>query len=500
MNKFYGFSLLTICIIASLFLSSCGKNKSDSDVTSNKSATKDYDLFIYNSYSDISEDFSKMCEEYSARTGVIVKCVTPGEDEDADAQLEDYINSGSAPDIFTIKNMKELKKWQNSGNVLDFSNATETNFKDIANGITPSIRLSSNTVDNFGMPYTIEGCGYIVDPKMLSSLFGGDKYRAVLNGLKTCTYDEFEGFINAISSYINYGEIYEFQINGELYSLLPKRSGLSENLNGVFSFSAGTPVYTGVYTMDAALSSAFNSPSEVNTASDEKIASLTDTFSSFAKGLELITSSVASKNGGLTRGIELVNNVTNSPSQSLKSFVNGQSLLLIGKNTIYDSMFLLDSSLANRVSFIPIKMPFDSINITAPNMTEKVYSSSISISVPMYFSINAKSEEKQKKLAQDFLVWFKTSEIAQKYIIQSFKFIPYDIKESSAIDNQLSRSMIEYVSSGHILPSVSKGFPDTLTDTISKSIIDQYYTKSSWSIDDYDSIAEQIIRNWQRLK
>lgn len=500
MNKFRNFFLLTICIIVCSCLSSCGNNNSESNSSGNRPAPKDYDLFIYNSYKDIDEDFSKMCEEYSARTGVIVKCVTPGEDEDADSQLQDYMNSGTVPDIFTVRNMKELKKWQSSESVLDFSNATETNFKDIANGITPSIRLSSNTVDNFGMPYTVEGYGYIVDPKMLSSLFGGDKYRAVLSALKTCTYDEFEGFVNSLRSYIDNGTTYEFQLNGETYSLLAKKSGLSENLNGVFSFPAGAPIYTGVYAMDAALSSAFNSASELSTASDEKIMSLTNVFSSFAEGLELMTSSVASKNGGLTRGIELVDSTTNSPNQALKSFVNGQSLFILEKNTIYDSMFLLDSSLANRVAFIPIKMPFNNINITASNMTEKIFSSSIPISVPMYFSINAKSSEKQRKLAQDFLVWFKTSEISQKYIIQSFKFIPYDIKESSAIDNQLSKSMIEYVSSGHILPAVSSGFPDTMADTVAKTIIDQYYTRSSWSFDDYGTMSEQIIRDWKRLK
>lgn len=505
MSKFVKIARLFIVLSAPmLFLTACGNKDTEEQKSTTKQETKEYDLLIYNSDTKIEEAFAKMCEEYGSRNGVIVKSVTTQEDENSEEQLDNYMNSGEAPDIYTIKSMKELKKWQSSGNVLDFSNATQEDFKDIANGIPQSLRLSSNTVDNFGLPYTIKGYGYVVDPKMLSSLFGGDKYRAVLTDLKACDYEEFEGFVNALKFYIESNSIYEFQLNKNNYRFLEKKTGLAENLTGVFSFSAGTPIYTGVYMLNPPLAHKFESPAAANIAPDETISSLGNTFSSFVRGLDLLTSSVSSKNGELTKGIELVDNVSNSPNQALKNFVNGQSVFLLADNSIYDAMFLLDSSLANRVYFVPIKMPSAIGEIidsdTTTNTKEDISNQSIVISVPMYFAINAKSDEKRQKLAQDFLVWLKTTELAQKYIMQEFKFIPYDLKESSTIDNQLSRTMIEYVSSNHILPAVSNGLPDTMTDEVAKNIINKYYTLPRWSYDEYDSLAQEIVNIWKRLK
>ena len=498
MGKFNRGLFLFLCL-GVLFLASCGNNE-QSEKNTNKQTTKEYDLLIYNSDTSIAESFEKMCSDYTSRTGVIVKAITPEEDENASEKLDSYMNSGEAPDIYTISSMQELKKWQSSGQVLDFSNATETNFKEIANKIPESLRLSSNTVDNFGIPYTINGYGYVVDPKMISSLFGADKYRAVLEDLKACGYDEFEGFINALKIYIESGSLYEFYLNKNSYRFKEKRSGLSENLNGIFAFPAGTASYTGFYMLNPSLAYKFNSAAGANVADSETISSLKNTLSSFARSIDLLTSSVSTKNGGISRGIELVNNVTNSPTQALKSFVNGQALFLIADNSIYDSMFLLDSSLANRATILPIKMPEVIGDTRASNLEEGFYNQSIVISVPRYFAINAKSDEKQQKLAQDFFVWFKTSELAQKYIMQEFKFIPYDLKESSAIDNQLSRKMVEYLSGNQILPAVCNGLPEGMAEDIGKSIIDKYYTVPNWYIDEYELIAQEVISTWKKLK
>lgn len=499
MRRIFKFMGLLACVGGITFLSSCGNGDLSDSSSEKKGTSKEYDLLIYNSDSSISTQFSQMCEEYSSRTGVIVKCAFPEENENPDESLENYMNSGEAPDIFTVSKMSQLKKWQQSGNILDFSNATEPEFKDIANGIPKRLRLSSNTADSFGMPCTVEGYGYIIDPKMLSALFGGDKYRSVLTDLRACTYSEFESFINALKFYINGGQVYEFELNGNSYKFLESKTTLLQNLNGIFTFSAGTPVYTS-YMIDRALAMSFDTAADVNTASNDKISSLSIPLASFASALDVVTSNMAGKNGALTRGMELVDTSSNSPTQSLKSFVNGNALFMIGPNSVYDSMFILDSSLANRVSFIPIKMPFEENSLDNPDVTQKGYNQSITVSVPMYMAINAKSNERQQKLAQNFFVWFKTSELAQKHILQNLRFIPYDIKESSTIDNQLTRSMIEYMSSDRILASVSDGFPDTLMDTLTKNIINNYYMSPSWSFDEYDSISSDIIKNWKKLK
>lgn len=499
MKGFYRILATFFSIGLALSMSACGNNNEDNSSKPTSDPQKDYDLFIYNLDHNIEESFEKMCEEYSSRTGVIVKCVTPDPDEDEEAQINSAMNSSNPPDIFSVKSMKELHKWQESGNILDFSNSTETNFKDIVNTIPESIRLSSNTVDSFGIPYTIEGYGYLVDPKMLSSIFGGDRYRAALNDLKVCTYDEFENLVHSVNLYIQSGSLYEFELNGQTYTPLNKRSGLSENLNAVFSFSAGNTVETGTYMINVALAAAFNSAAEASIANDEKINSLMGPLVRFAEALDLRSSSVSGKLDHISRGVDLVDKSSNSPNQAIKNFVGGKSLFLLAKNTDYNSISSFDSSVAKRLVFIPIKMPMMKQDITASKMTEKNFNISIPISVPMYFSINAKSEEKGQKRAQDFLVWLRTSELAQKYIIQEFSFIPYDIKESSAIDNPLSRGIIEYVSSQHILPAVYYGAPENWCDEVGNTIVEKFLSKSSWYIDDYENIAEYAISKWKEL-
>ncbi len=500
MQRVVRFAVLSIFLASFLFLVSCSESEEESTTSSTSQQTKDYDLLIYNTNKDIGESLEEMCDNYTSRSGVIVKVITTAEEDDALEDLSSYMSSGEAPDIFTINSMAELKTWQASGNVLDFSNATETSFKEVANAIPEPLRLSSNTVDNFGMPYTVTGYGYVVDPKMISSLFGGDKYRAVLSDMKACSYEEFEDFVNALKAYIENGSIYEFYMNGNKYKFVEKKSGLSENLTAVFAFPAGVSSYTSSYLLNQPLAYKFNSAAEVNVATDEMISSLQDIFYSFARSLDLLTSSVTSRNGKISRGVDLVNNVTNSQTQALKNFINGQALFLIADNSIYDSMFLLDSSIATRVSLMPIKMPEPVGESMASNLDEDMYRQSIVISVPMYFAINAQSDESHQKLAQNFLVWFKTSELAQKYILQEFKFIPYDISESSAIDNQLSKKMIEYLSSKQYLPAAALGLPDGASDEIANSLIDKYYTLSSWSGDEYTLIAQEIINIWKRMK
>ena len=128
------FSLL-MCLGGCLCLYACGNKGQDNQDTTKSQVTKDYDLLIYNTHKEIGEPFEKMCADYTSRTGVILKSITTQEGENADTELESYMNSGEAPDIYTIDDMSHLKKWQSSGSVLDFSNATEETFKEIDESI-----------------------------------------------------------------------------------------------------------------------------------------------------------------------------------------------------------------------------------------------------------------------------------------------------------------------------------------------------------------------------
>ncbi len=490
--------LLCVSLIMLITLTGCG-NQSQTE-TPTASTKKDYDIFIYNSDTDIGTAFRTMCDEYTSRTGIIIRTVTPTEEDNTVDNLAGYINGEKPPDIFTVSNISELKKWKSNSNIWDFSNATEDTFKNVVNNIPEGLRLSSNTTDSFGLPYTVEAFGFLVDPKMIASLFGGDKYRAVLNDLQECSYEDFAAMVEALRAYISSGSVYEFSLNNNKYSFVTTKGDLSKNLNGVFSFAAGNTQNSGTYLMNVALASLFKSPAAANIADDSSIQNLENPLIKFAQALDLITLNVSGSSGALGRGLALVSSTQNSANQAIKNFVNGKSLFLLASTTDYNGLLTYNSLVTKRCVFMPIKIPFAAADVKSSDAIAKNIQKSIAVYVPKYFCINAKSSDLEKKKAQDFLTWFKTSDLAQKYVIPEFGFTPYDIKESSVIDNPLARSMVEYISQERYLPGVFQGTPDSWSDTIGKYLIEQFFTKASWTYDDYQKIANYGVKEWKSLK
>jgi raffinose/stachyose/melibiose transport system substrate-binding protein len=486
--------------IEMIILTGCGNSSSTTD-TSSTSTKKDYDIFVYNSDTDIGTDFRAMCDEYTSRTGIIIRTVTPTESDATVDNLSNYLSGENPPDIFTVSSLSELQKWKSSSNIWDFSNATEDSFKEVVNNIPESLRLSSNTTDSFGLPYTVEAYGFVADPKMLSSLFGGDKYRTVLNDLQECSYEEFASMIQALQVYINSSGISEFTLNGNQYSFVSSKGDLSKNLNGAFSFAAGAAVNSGTYLTNIALASLFKSAAAANIADNSTVESLENPLIKFAQTLDMITLNVTGSSGLLGRGSELTSSSQNSTGQAMKNFVNGKSLFLLASTNDYDNLSIFDSLFAKRCVFIPIKMPFGTDDIKSSTTIAKNMQRSITVYVPRYYCINANSSSTEKKKAQDFLTWVKTSDLASKYVISDFGFTPYDITESSVIDNPLSRSMVDYISSGHILPPAFQGAPVSwCNDTMGKYLIEQFFTKASWSYSDYQTIADYGVKEWKALK
>lgn len=486
----FGIALMTV---------GCGK-KNDSDDKIGSATKKDYDIFIYNSNTNIGTAFRQMCDEYTAKTGVIIRTVTPTDDANTFDNLKDSLASEYPPDIFTVSNMEDLKVLKENSQVWDFNNATEGAFKEAINNIPESLRLSSNTTDDFGVPYNVEGFGMLVDPKMIASLFGGDKYRLVLNDLKECSYEEFSEFVNALVLYIDSEAISEFTLNNNSYTFVSNKGDMSKNLNGVFTFPAGIPKYTGNYLLNIPLAAIFSTPALANVSNELQVNNFKDIFMKFTDALENMTLSMSGPNGFLSKGTEFVSNSQNSISQCMKNFVNGKALFLLGSTEDYNNLSMFDLSVAKRSVFIPIKMPIMKESISSSPEIAKNLNKSITAYVPNYYCINANSSSEEKKAAQDFLTWVQTSEVAKKYIISEFEFTPYDAKETGTIDNAFSRSLIEYMAEGRILPPVFQGTPNGWNNMVGQYMIEQFFTKSDWSYEDHEKIAGYLILKWKELQ
>lgn len=497
MKRISKFAAVLLSLSFPLWLCGCGEN---SEPEKNSAVKKDYDICIYNSDRENAVKFREMCDEYTDRTGVIIKTITPTEEEDTVENLESYLNSDSAPDIFTVNNIKELKKWKSGGQVWDFSNATDEAFKKVANDIPDYLRLSTNTADSFGIPYTIEGFGYVVDPKMIASLFGGDKYRNVLADLQECSYTEFTSMIEALKMYINSSAIFTFTLNGHDYTFAETKGELSRNLNGAFSFAAGVPKNSGTYLANIPLASVFESAANANIATNDDVNKLERPFLQFAEALDMMTQNVAGTNGAMGRGSELVSTSRNSTAQSLKNFVNGKSVFLLASTKDYQNLSTFNSLVAKRCVFIPIKMPIEETEFRTSDRILKDVNRGITIYSPRYYCMNAKSDEKAHKNAQKFLTWLSTSDLASKYIVSEFGYAPYNIEDISVVENPLLRSALTYISENRVVPGAFGGAPQDWSESyMGKYLIEQYFSKSMWSENDYQSISNYAIDKWKEL-
>lgn len=484
-----------------IFLSGCAKNQEDNS-KKQLSANKDYDIFIYNSDTSIGKAFREMCDEYTKKTGVIIRTVTPSEEESTYSNLESFISSEYPPSIFTLNSIDELKLCQQSENIWDFNNATQDSFKEMVNTIPEGMRLSSNSSDSFGVPTTLEGYGFVVDPKMLSSLFGGDKYRKVINDLKSCTYEEFNYFVEALNSYISSGAISEFKLNEKDYTFLEAGRGLSKNLKGVFSFSGSNSKIFGSYIMNPILASVFSLPSDAYNAGEDEINSLENPISKYVELLDFISSNVAGETSKLNRGSELISTSKNSTAQSIKNFVKGKSVFLIATTKDYENMSIFDSLAAKRCIFIPFKVPITDYDLDSSGKSlDKNLNKSLGINVPRYFCINSRATDHEKKVAQDFLVWYASSDLAKKYIVSEFGYVPYNIDDGSILDNPLERSMIDYIKENKFLPPVFSGAPKSWPDDImGKYVVNSLLNKSYWNYEDYENTSKYAIDEWKKLK
>ena len=496
LKKFLKTTSLLMTLSLSLLLTGCGKNNEQENNPIQKE--RNYDIFVYNSDGNIGESFRKMCDDYTSRSGVTIRTVTPSDEENTFDNLQNYLSGNNPPTVFSVSSIYELNKLKENSQIWDFNNATEDSFKEIVNSIPEELKLSSNTVDSFGIPYTIEGYGFLVDQKMISSLFGGNQYRKALYDLKNCSYDEFYEFVKAVSNYISNGSTYEFTLNDNTYSLVPEKGELSKNLNGIFSFPAGTSKYITNYIINPSLASVFGSAAEANIADDSKMENLSYALMNFSESLDFITSNISIINGATGRGLDILSTTKNSTSQAMKNFVNGKSLFLLANSNDYNNISVFNSLISKRCTFIQIKIPLNNI-MENSDATEKKINRGITVYAPRYYCINANASDDELKKAQDFLTWIHTSDLAQKYVISNFGFAPYDVEHISVIDNPLSRAVLEYVNDKKILPAVYRGTPNSWCENIGKYLSEKYLSKSDWSNETYKEIADYGVDKWKEF-
>jgi raffinose/stachyose/melibiose transport system substrate-binding protein len=468
-----------------------------------KAPDKGYDLYIYNSKGENAQQFDAMCKAYTAETGVRVKAFSIGSGQDHMETLRAEMNAKNKPVIFSIQGIKELIEWREGGFVQDLTLVQDSAFASLVSGIAPSLRLTIDGATSFGVPYNVEGYGFIVDRQMLGDLFGADNVDSLIGDIKTASYDEWAALVRAIDGWIRSPSAARVILSGRTYSFIPAQSGLAVNLTGVFAVMGSEKWTYGDHLINVALNAVFSSPNDAFTASDDKIRSARPALIDYAQALDLKTSYLAGKSGPAQRGQDFVSSANFGYDQVVQIFADSKAVFFKQGNWAYGNIAGVNAVMAERLEFIPVKMPFKAADIVrSDNMTVEKLNRSIPVFVPNYYAVNALASEDEKKMAYDFLVWLNTSAAGQRFLINEFAFIPYNADPASTkIPNSLGNSITGYMKTGDIIAAPYHGAPASWSgDVVGLKLMEDYLTKAQWTQADYEAIADYAVNEWFKLK
>ncbi|MEA5030948.1 MAG: ABC transporter substrate-binding protein [Sphaerochaeta sp.] len=464
-------------------------------------ADKGYDLYIYNSKGENAAQFAEMAKAYEAETGVRVRTFSIGSGQDHMETLRAEMNSRNKPSIFSIQGVKELIEWYQGGFVVDFNSITDASFKALANNISPSLRLTNDGKTSFGVPYNVEGYGYIVDRQMIADLFGGASVDAFIADAKIATYAEWEALVKALDAYIKRNVQATVKLNGKAYVLATAKTGLAKNLNGVFAVMGAEKWTYGDHFINVAVNAVFANPNAAANATDADVEQLRGAFLAYAKALDLKTSYLAGLRGAATRGQDFVSSANFGYDQAVQIFADNKAVFFKQGNWAYGNIAGVNAAQAERLEFLPVKMPFESADIKVAGLTVAKLNSSIPVFVPNYYAINNQVPAAEQKLAMDFLVWLNTSATGKKYIVEEFNFIPYNADPATTtLPNSLGNSILDYIKAGTIIAAPYHGAPATWSgDVVGLRLMERYLTKPNWTAQDYKDIVDYAVQNWQSL-
>lgn len=462
----------------------------------------DYDLYIFNGKGESAQALDDAAAKFTEETGKKVKTFSLGSGTSSLDTLRAEMNSKNMPGIFSIVNIQELKEWEEGGYALDFNTVTDANFKAMADEIPENMRLTSDGTNSFGVPYNVEGYGYIVDTRMVEALFGDGTAEKFLEDAKEASYEEFQNLVIAVNAYIKEGTPANITLDGETYTLRSEKTDLSSKLTGVFAIAGADKWTYGDHMVNVALNAVFDNPAEAAAATDAQLESLRGPLNAYARALDFKTSYAAGRGGMLTRGADFINTTTANYDSAVQIFAESKALFIKQGNWAYTNIEKIDKEIVKTLDFIPVKLPLTDADVVSDVGSAEKLNSSISVYVPNYYAINAKASDEQKQVAMDFLVWLNTSDSGQKFVTENMAFVPYNADhENISTDNSLSNSIIRYMKSGDVISNPYGGAPVNWSgEKLGLEVMEKYLTKEKWTEEDYGAIADYAIKQWKDMK
>ena len=455
------------------------------------------ELYIFNTKGENATAMDAATAAFTEETGVKVKVFSLGAGTDSSDIMRTEMNSKTKPAIFCVMNAEGLPEWVDSGYARNLNAGITEEFKKLVSDIPKEFNLTANGTDNYGIPFNVEGYGYVVDTAMLGDIFSVDG-KEVATAIKSASYEEWDATVKALEAYIKDGTASTVTLSGQSFNMAETKTGKAGNLEGVFS-TAGSQTWTyGDHMINVAINAVFPSSVEAANATKADVEKLYGPYLAYAKALDLKTGNAVTK-----RSPEFINNTTNGYDASVENLASGKAIFLKQGNWVHGNFANTSNpAIVDTLTFVPVKMPFATEDVVAAGRTVESINTSIPVFVPNYYVINAKVSEQEQKWAEQFLVWLNTSEAGKKFVTEDMAFIPYNADTTNTVvPNSLGNSILEYIKEGKTLSNPYAGAPTNYVgNTVGQYIMENYLTKAEWTEDDYKDIANYGVTKWIEMK
>lgn len=530
--------IAALALAVALLLSLCGCNRKDDNNSQSGSAVEPADEFvIYHSSKELNSLLTSAVNAYSKATGknASVKFAEGGLLSAAEAEK---------PSVYIIDTNEDLAKWYEKGL---FKEIGEALFG--GSNVGSGLWLNSDGSGRYGIPLMLEGYGYIFDRDMLADLFGAEDISDLVEDLKNCSYNDFNGFVDAVETYIEAPSDASVTVNGSKYTFALEKTGRAQMLSGVFALTAeSSRAYE--YLMNYALAAKFGTNAALSSAAENDIMGTKGAFSAAAKAIEDITSHISGTGGTIGRGEEFVGG-DYTYSAAVDAFTGGFALFYAGSSSDAADFKKSSVTFGENLDIIPMKLPLAEENITAAGMSAEKLNRSIVIGSRYYIAFNPNGDATAVTAAQEFVKWLFNDPDGMTAYSESFGGIPfnYSLKindehgdvstdlststESSALSTaksgspseseaqngessvlppatgteaadegnfklstSLMRSVARYYAEGNWLPELASAVPDGWRDEVFGKSLADYWNKTVWSDEDRENLVTGWIEGW----
>ncbi|PKM49324.1 MAG: hypothetical protein CVV02_16495 [Firmicutes bacterium HGW-Firmicutes-7] len=453
-------TILIVTIVTTLFI---GCNKKP-----------EYDVYIWQSKGEMAEALEALTKIYEEETGKTVKVISNRASDDHMGPLRAEMNKKDMPTVYSIQGQRELNEWMGGDFVADL---TDWSFADQVafgqGGITKDGKL-------YGIPYNIEGYGFVYDKQMLTEL---GLTAADIESLRDGSFEDFREFVVAVDAWIK-GEA----VTGK-WSVInnAKKAGELKNVNSVIGFPGKAAWVYGDHLVNIPFVYEFGTQGKALEAK-------TIDFTYANQYKELLDLQIGFSKEGFSNDL-----LQHDYDEQVKiKFGGGEVFFIQQGNWAYGSINDVNVEKATRLAFIPLKVPTTASGVTIPENRPDA----MPVFAPNYWAINAKVSEELITEAKAFIEWMYTSEVGKDYVVNKFNFIPA-VKGFEEADlasmYSLGSSVLDYVNRGKALDGVFMAMPGGWSQNeFGKKLQGAYLT--SGKQEDFDAAIEHAKAKWEELR